>query len=42
MDHLESLPQGTTFVADRVVLFESRLTPRGPTYSIRLDKQLVP
>jgi 2'-5' RNA ligase len=42
MDHLESLPQGTAFVADRVVLFESRLTPRGPTYAIRLDKQLLP
>jgi 2'-5' RNA ligase len=32
---LERIPAGEAFVADRVVLFESELTPAGPTYTVR-------
>lgn len=42
MDYLESLPHGVPFQADRIVLFESRLSRAGPTYSARLEKQLLP
>lgn len=42
MDRLEALPHGAPFFADRIVLFESRLTPSGPTYSARLEKVLTP
>lgn len=42
MDQLESLAHGAPFLADRVVLFESQLTKAGPTYSVRVDKQLLP
>jgi 2'-5' RNA ligase len=37
---LESLPPGPAFLADRVVLFESRLLPPGPAYSVRLEEVL--
>jgi 2'-5' RNA ligase len=42
MDRLESLPHGAPFRADRIILYESRLTKAGPTYSVRLEKVLVP
>jgi 2'-5' RNA ligase len=42
MAHLEGLPQGTPFLGDRIVLFESRLTTDGPAYSIRLEQVLQP
>jgi 2'-5' RNA ligase len=42
MQHLEGLPPGQPFVADRVVLFESRLTTDGPAYSIRVEQVLAP
>jgi 2'-5' RNA ligase len=41
MDQLESLPHGAPFFADRIVLFESRLTNAGPTYSVRVEKVLT-
>ena len=41
MAHLESLPHGPAFLADRVVLFESRLTRGGPAYSVRHEKLLL-
>jgi RNA 2',3'-cyclic 3'-phosphodiesterase len=41
MDQLESVAQGTTFLADRVVLFESRLTPAGPAYGARVELVLT-
>jgi 2'-5' RNA ligase len=42
MDHLEGVRHGGPFLADRVVLFESRLTPDGPVYSMRLERVLAP
>jgi 2'-5' RNA ligase len=42
MRQLEALPGGSRFLADRVVLYESRQTPRGPEYTTRLAQQLVP
>lgn len=42
MNHLEGLPPGPPFTADRVVLFESRLTTDGPAYSVRLEQVLAP
>jgi 2'-5' RNA ligase len=42
MRHLEALPHGRPFTADRVVLFESRLTPDGPAYSVRVEQVLTP
>ena len=42
MDYLEALPQGTAFLADRVVLFESTLSKGGPTYTARIEKILTP
>ena len=42
MRHLEGLPPGQPFIADRIVLFESRLTTDGPVYSIRVEQVLVP
>jgi 2'-5' RNA ligase len=41
MDYLESLPHGPAFLADRVVLFESRLTPAGPVYGARVEQVLT-
>lgn len=38
--HLEGLRHGAVFLADRVTLFESRLTPDGPVYSTRLEQVL--
>jgi 2'-5' RNA ligase len=32
---LEKIPSGQPFLADRVVLFESRLSPNGPSYTTR-------
>ena len=40
MDHLENLPHGEPFTADRVVLFESQLSKAGPTYTARVEKIL--
>jgi RNA 2',3'-cyclic 3'-phosphodiesterase len=40
MKRLEELPEHTTFLADRVVLFESRQTPLGPLYRTRLAQNL--
>ncbi|MFN0178175.1 MAG: RNA 2',3'-cyclic phosphodiesterase [Gemmatimonadales bacterium] len=37
---LERIPPGEAFLADRVVLFESELTPEGPRYSIRHQVKL--
>ncbi len=37
---LERIPEGAAFLADRVVLFESELTPSGPTYAIRREIRL--
>ncbi len=42
MRHLEGLTPGQPFTADRVVLFESRLTTDGPVYSVRLEQVLEP
>jgi 2'-5' RNA ligase len=42
MDLLEGLPHGPAFTADRVVLFESTLTPTGPIYGPRLEIRLAP
>ncbi len=36
---LEGIPAGLPFLAARVVLFESRLTPAGPAYSVQLERQ---
>jgi 2'-5' RNA ligase len=41
MDELESVAHGSAFVADRVVLFESRLTPAGPVYGARVELVLT-
>ena len=37
---LEAIPASEAFMADRVVLFESELTPAGPTYAIRHESIL--
>ena len=42
MNYLEGLPPGQPFTADRIVLFESRLTTDGPVYSVRLEQVLEP
>ncbi|MGH7562272.1 MAG: RNA 2',3'-cyclic phosphodiesterase [Gemmatimonadales bacterium] len=41
MEQLERLPHGTPFLADRVVLFESRLGPGGPVYGPRVEQVLA-
>ncbi len=41
MDRLESVDHGAPFLADRVVLYESRLTPEGPTYGARVEQVLA-
>lgn len=38
---LERIPAGEAFLADRVVLFESELTPTGPSYAIRHEVVLT-
>ena len=38
---LESWRGGPPFLADQVVLFESKQTPAGPSYSVRLSQSLV-
>jgi len=38
---IERLTLAESFVADRVVLYESRLLPEGPTYSARSEVALV-
>ncbi len=38
---VEGIPAGEAFLADRVVLFESELTPAGPTYAIRHEVVLT-
>lgn len=40
MDHIEAIPPGAPFQAERVVLFESRLTPAGPVYGTRIEQLL--
>lgn len=40
MDRIEAIPAGTGFLAERVVLFESRLTPAGPVYGSRIEQLL--
>lgn len=35
---LEAIPPGPAFLVERVVLFESRLSPQGPSYSTRLEQ----
>lgn len=40
MRRLEALPAGAPFLADQVVLYESRQTPAGPSYSVRLAQAL--
>lgn len=42
MQQLESLQVGGPFLADRIVLYESRLTTDGPAYTARLEKVLLP
>lgn len=37
---LERIPEGNSFLADRVVLYESELGPSGPTYEIRREVRL--
>ncbi len=41
MGSLETMPRPVPFLADRVVLYESRQTPLGPLYRSRLDQQLT-
>ena len=40
LHRIESLPAGGPFLAERVVLFESRLTPKGPVYGSRAEQLL--
>jgi 2'-5' RNA ligase len=40
MRRVEELPPGVPFLADQVVLFESRQTSTGPSYAVRLAQQL--
>jgi 2'-5' RNA ligase len=42
MRYLEGVTPGPSFTADRIVLFESRLTTDGPAYSVRLEQVLEP
>lgn len=42
MDQIEGLTPGLPFLAERVVLFESRLTPGGPVYGARIEQILAP
>lgn len=37
---LERIPEGSAFLIDRVVLFESQLGPSGPTYAVRREIRL--
>ncbi|PYP43110.1 MAG: RNA 2',3'-cyclic phosphodiesterase [Gemmatimonadetes bacterium] len=41
MELLETLPHGAPFLADRVVLFESRLSRNGPAYTARVEQPLA-
>lgn len=41
MERVESWKGGAPFLADRVVLFESRQTPAGPLYNPRLAQSLA-
>ena len=41
MRQVEALPGGAPFLADQIVLFESRQTNAGPAYSVRLAQQLA-
>jgi 2'-5' RNA ligase len=41
MEHIEGLSRGAPFLAERVVLFESRLTPAGPVYGTRIEQLLT-
>jgi 2'-5' RNA ligase len=41
MERLETLPHGEPFLADRVVLFESRLSRNGPIYTTRIERPLA-
>jgi 2'-5' RNA ligase len=41
MDRIESVPTGLPFLADQVVLFESRQTAQGPSYNVRLAQSLA-
>ena len=38
---LSGVPQGAAFLADRVVLYESQLSPNGPTYTARQEIRLA-
>jgi len=38
---LEQIGTGEGFLADRVALFESRLTPEGPSYTVRHEVRLA-
>jgi 2'-5' RNA ligase len=40
MSQLDGLPPGAPFLADQVVLFESRQTRAGPAYDVRLAQAL--
>ena len=40
IQRLESIAEGPSYLVDRVVLFESQLTPAGPTYAVRLEQRL--
>ncbi len=40
MNHIEGLQVSAPFLAERVVLFESRLTPAGPVYGSRIEQLL--
>lgn len=40
MRQLDGLPSGAPFLADQVVLFESRQTAAGPAYDVRLAQSL--
>ncbi|NOT09051.1 MAG: RNA 2',3'-cyclic phosphodiesterase [Gemmatimonadales bacterium] len=41
VSRLEGIAGGPPFTADRVVLFESRLTPEGPVYGKRIEQVLA-
>jgi 2'-5' RNA ligase len=40
IERLQTIPPGPAFLADRIVLFESRLSPQGPAYTARLEQRL--
>jgi 2'-5' RNA ligase len=42
MREVAELPAGAPFLADQVILFESRQTSAGPAYTVRLAQQLSP